>query len=100
MTNTDITTPAWLLEGITGSTPGTLQLTNGRLRFAIDGQTVFDVPLEQISDINFPWYYFLGGVKFRISATPYRLSFSEAGENGNFIEARRAGKQWKAILKP
>jgi hypothetical protein len=95
-------TSAWLLIGITGSEHGVLRLANGRLTFATgDGRSVFDVPLSGVSEVKFPWYYFSGGVKIRIGANSYRLSFvqpnNEAGPS-DIGAGRRAGKALQALL--
>jgi hypothetical protein len=95
-------TSAWLLIGMTGSAHGVLRLANGRLTFTTgDGRSVFDVPLSGVSDVKFPWYYFSGGVKIRIGADSYRLSFvqpnNEAGPS-DIGAGRRAGKALKALL--
>ena len=91
-------TSAWLLIGITGSTPGNLELAQGRISFTTSDRQIFEVPVSSVTDVNFPWYYFGGGVKFRIGSESYRISFVEPGEHGNIRDGRRAGKAWKAIL--
>lgn len=95
-------TQVWLLDGLTGSVPGALRLAHGRIAFTTDdGRRVFDVPLSSVSEVKFPWYYFGGGVKLRIGAESYRLSFVQpnnvAGQSDIF-GGRRAGKAWKAAL--
>lgn len=91
----------WLLKGITGSILGYLELENDRLVFTIEGRQIFDVPLSQVSDIVFPWYYFGGGVKFRVGENKYRLSFVEpnsAPGYPNVGAGRDAGKIWRSLL--
>ena len=91
-------TPAWLLTGIVGSVSGVLELTGGRLAFMTEQRSLFEVPLSRVSNVSFPWYYFGGGVKFRIGADRYRMSFVEPGESGDIGEGRRAGKAWQKVL--
>ena len=94
-------TSAWLLVGITGSVPGVLESANGRLAFTTGERRLFDVPLPAVSDVEFPWYYFGAGVKFRIGADSYRLSFVQPNNDAGFPdvgEGRRAGKAWKSVL--
>lgn len=90
---------AWLLEGITGAVYGHLELTNGRLSFTVGEKQIFNVPLSEVKDVVFPWYYFSGGVKFRIGAEKYRMSFVQPGEQGSIIDGRQTGKAWKSLLQ-
>ncbi len=73
-------------------------MTDGRLAFTTGERCLFDVPLPEVSDVVFPWYYFGGGVKFIIGATSYRLSFVEPNDTLAIGEGRRAGKAWKSVL--
>jgi hypothetical protein len=66
---------AWLLQGMTVSVPGWLDLRDGRLSFVTPDSVVFDVALSDVSAVVFPWYYFGGGVKLTAAGEPYRLSF-------------------------
>jgi hypothetical protein len=116
-------TPAWLLTGLTQSSPGVLEFADSRLAYTGEEGRIFDAPLSEVTDIKFPWYYFSGGVKFTIGAENYRLSFVRpndasdipgrlladtaggplalltAGRKVRDIgEGRRAGKAWKEIL--
>ncbi len=95
-------TSAWLLVGITGSVHGVLELDDGRLAFTIEERSVFNVPLSEVRDVKFPWYYFGGGIKFRIRADRYRLSFvlptDQGGDISDICEGRRVGKAWKSAL--
>ena len=36
---------------------------------------VFDVPLAEVTDVDWPWYYFGGGVKLSAAGERYRFSF-------------------------
>lgn len=130
-------TDAWLLRGIS-SIPGTLALVDDRLRFTASGHgsawpfqlrtlerhaarpglarrldagktaLVFDVPLGEVRDVAFPWYYFSGGVKMTVHGARYRFSFirpngSLAPGGADYAEsemsrARRNGRAWQAAL--
>ena len=98
-------TAAWLLMGITGSSPGVLKLENGRLSFDAHGRgaltkgqlrqlegmvsepglanrlsngevvRVFDASLAEVSRVTFPWFYFGGGMNLVVRAAHYRFSF-------------------------
>lgn len=120
MADDALCTAAWLLVGITGNVPGVLELADGHLAFATEEGSIFDVPLTEVSDVVFPWYYFGGGVKFKIGANSYRLSFvrpNDASDAPSHLLARaefaspapffkvldigagrRAGKAWKSVL--
>ncbi|MDQ4116236.1 MAG: hypothetical protein M3235_04665 [Actinomycetota bacterium] len=110
--------PAWILSGIM-NTPGFLILSDGRLSFVSDGGVVFDEPLDRVTDVTFPWYYFSGGFKATIGGTRRRISLTRPngapdpdtgllGGAGDLASAasslrdvgvgRRAGKQWRALL--
>ncbi len=95
---TVITTPVWVLDGLTGSTPGEMQFQDGRVKLIIEELHVFNVPLTEVKNVNFPWHYFGGGVKFTVGAENYRISFTESGEYGDISTARLNGKIWKGIL--
>jgi hypothetical protein len=124
MTTEVYRTPAWLLIGLTRSSPGVLEYADGRLAYSNEDGRVFDVQLAELTDIRFPWYYFSGGVKFTLGKDHYRLSFvrpndasdlpsrilADTPAGGPFAlltagrkvmdigEGRRAGKAWKTIL--
>ena len=120
MTSDTFCTQAWLLIGITRNLPGILELKNEQLSFTSDEGCIFDVPLAALRDINFPWHYFGGGVKFSIGSDNYRLSFVQPNDAADvsaellsrttFVrspsvlkvldigDGRRAGKVWKAVL--
>jgi hypothetical protein len=52
-----------------------MTLEAGRLALTSERGTVFDAPLAEVREIEFPWYYFGGGVKLSVGATRYRISF-------------------------
>lgn len=117
-----IRTPAWLLVGLTRSTPGVLEFADERLGFTTENGRLFHVPLTELTDLKFPWYYFGGGVKFTVGAERYRLSFVRPNDaddvperllsrrqdrkGGALLaaglldigEGRRAGRAWKSVL--
>jgi hypothetical protein len=66
---------AWELRGITGTESGWMDLHDGSLRFATPEKVVFDVPLVEVTQITFPWYYFGGGLKLHAAGQAYRFSF-------------------------
>src|SRR5262245_23207231 len=96
---------AWLMRGI-GNLFGKMRLENGRLSFMPRGYgqllsfqlrrleqeagqpgfaqkvesgeaaVLFDVNLDEISNISFPWYYTSGGVKLLIHGVTYKILFS------------------------
>ena len=124
MTDDALCTPAWLLVGMTRSVPGVLEWADGHFAFTTEEGRVFDVPLSEVINVKFPWYYFGGGAKFNIGVESYRLSFirpndasdipdrllagTEAGGLGGLLnigrkvsdigEGRQAGKAWKSVL--
>src|SRR4029079_1666247 len=120
----ELATPVWLLIGMTGSTPGLLELASGKIAFTSDEGRVFEAPLTDIR-VKYPWYYFGGGCKIAIADKTYRISFVRpnnasdisgdllsqldgntgvlslltAGQKLQDIgKGRKAGKVWKAAL--
>ena len=115
---------AWILKGITGSeSAGLLRLKDGRLTLVGENGTAFDVPVNEVSDVTFPRFYFSGGMKLTAAGEKYRLSFVKpnnqnsyvAGQAANEIvpgagmvavadiagdirKGRGAGKEWKRLL--
>lgn len=101
-------TEAWLLIGLTGSIPGVLKLSDGRLSYEAFGcgtlwkgelnklerntgkpgiadrmerdedALLFDVALSEVKAV-FPWYYFMGGMKIKTGGVEYRFSFGAPG---------------------
>ena len=119
----DFASCAWLLIGTFRTAAGWLDLTAGRLRFSTPDQIVFDVQIDQVTDVVWPWYYFGGGVKLRAAGEPYRLSFvlpngaeyptarlaTEAGDPASLAivwskasdigAGRDVGKEWRQRLE-
>ena len=106
MSHRNFSSPAWLLHGLFGSTAGALTLQDERLSFVKDdGQTVFDVPIGEASEIKYPWHLFGGGLTLRVGAENYRVSFvrpgNTAGAEGNLGDVavgRQNCKKWKSAL--
>ncbi len=71
----DFASYAWLLIGTFRTAAGWLDLTAGRLRFSTPDKVLFDVPLAEVTDVDWPWYYFAGGVKLSAAGERYRFSF-------------------------
>jgi hypothetical protein len=84
----DFASYAWLLIGTFRTAAGWLDLTAGRLRFSTPDKVLFDVPLAEVTDVDWPWYYFAGGVK--LSAAGERHRFSFVLPNGAEYPAARA----------
>jgi hypothetical protein len=117
--STPFASAAWLLRGLTGSAAGWLAFDGKRLGLSSGDTIVFEVPLEAIERLVFPWYYFGGGMKIRVGGTPYRLSFVRpngaevamgraAPAAGVFVaiakvqdmaSGRAAGRRWRQILR-
>ncbi len=143
----ELCTEAWLLKGI-NSLPGALKLQDGRLSYTAfgtgtcghgllskleqaSGQTgfaqrledgdealLFDAPLTGVEKIDFPWYYFSGGMKVTVGGVRYRIGFDRPANStvpmhfdesledlsrglesvSEVARARRSGKAWKAVL--
>jgi hypothetical protein len=86
----DFASYAWLLLGTFRTAAGWLDLTAGRLRFSTPDEVVFDVAVEHVTDVEWPWFYFGGGVKLSAAGVRYRLSF--VLPNGGEYPAARAAK--------
>jgi hypothetical protein len=84
----DFASYAWMLIGTFRTAAGWLDLTAGRLRFSTADEVVFDVAVEHVTNVDWPWYYFGGGVKLTAAGVRYRLSF--VLPNGGEYPAARA----------
>jgi hypothetical protein len=115
---------AWQLIGTLRTAAGWLDLTAGRLRFTTVADVVFDVPLAEVTDVIWPWYYFGGGVKLSVDGTQYRFSFvlpngaeyptarlaAEVGDPAALAIVRQkaddigagrtVGKEWRRRIEP
>jgi hypothetical protein len=74
-TGTALATPAWLLAGRLRNVPGVLTAGEGRLAFVTDDGAVFNVPLGEVGDVTWPWYWFGGGCKIRAGGVQYKITF-------------------------
>jgi hypothetical protein len=89
------------LSGLTGSERGSLELRGRRLIYkpSEEGRPGFDVPLSEVSEIEFPWHYFSGGFKARVRGEQFRFSFIEPHNDSADVRAgRETGKAWKKVL--
>jgi hypothetical protein len=68
-----LVSPAWLIGGLR-NVPGYLGAGGGRLTFVSD-TPVFDVPLDEVTDVTWPWYWFGGGFKLRAGGQRYKVTF-------------------------
>ena len=119
----DFASCVWRLIGTLRSEAGWLDLTAGRLRYTTETREVFDVPLDEVTDVVWPWYYFGGGVKLTVGGEQYRFSFvlpngaeyptarvqAAAGDpaalaivaqkGSDIARGRKAGKEWRRRLE-
>jgi hypothetical protein len=119
----DFASYAWRLIGTLRSEAGWLDLTAGRLRYTTESREVFDVRLDEVTDVVWPWYYFGGGVKLTVRGEQYRFSFvlpngaeyptarmrAAAGDpaalavvvqkSNDIAKGRGAGKEWRRRLE-
>lgn len=95
----ELVTTAWLLIGLFGTEAGVLELADGHLAFSGTNGTRFDVAIGEVRHVEFPWYYFGGGVQFTVNGRQYRFSFvvptGEGGRVGDVPDGRRVGAMWR-----
>jgi len=116
--NKPYSSTAWVLKGITRSIPGWLKFSGMRLELGCDGEILFNISINDIQKVEFPWYYFGGGMKIWVEGERYRLSFvrpngASDAYNRTFPEAgpalaiekaidisdgRRITRRWKNIM--
>lgn len=70
-----LSTPAWLLIGMSRTLPGVLSYDDERLRFATGEEVVFDVSPKEIDEVKWPKLYMGGGCKLAVAGESYRVSF-------------------------
>lgn len=114
---------AWRLVGLFRSEAAWLDVRDGLLRFSTPEGVVFDVPLDEVTGLSFPWHYSSGGLKLTVAGEEYRLAFVEpngarypsaesiasgpfraalarvaaaAAENGT---GRKVGREWRRRLE-
>lgn len=119
----DFASYVWRLVGTFRTEAGWLDLTAGRLRYTTETSEVFDVRLDEVTDVEWPWYYFAGGVKLTVGGVRYRFSFvlpngaeyptarlqAAAGDpaalalvvkkGDDIAKGRGAGKEWRRRLE-
>jgi hypothetical protein len=119
----DFASYVWRLIGTLRTEAGWLDLTAGRLRYTTETREVFDVRLQEVTGVVWPWYYFGGGVKLTVDGEQYRFSFvlpngaeypearaqAEAGDPAalaivarkgkDIARGRTAGKEWQRLLR-
>lgn len=105
----------WLLEGLTGSTPGLLTHENGTvvLQLVNDNDQLYEsmrTPLAAISDVKFPKLQMSGGCSMTVGDRKLRISFVQPQNTrspfadgaiagvASISGGRQAGKAWKALL--
>ncbi|GAA3211347.1 hypothetical protein [Actinocorallia longicatena] len=130
-------TLTWIIMGSTGSAPGVLSLSGGRVAFEAFGRgaltmsqlrtleqrtgrpgladhltdghrvPIFEAPLEAVTNVTFPWYYFGGGMKLTIGGHPFRFSFLQPQNTrfpgdlstlGELTSGRAGGRAWKSVF--
>lgn len=75
MSDEALCTPAWLLLGTTDSVAGVLELADDHLAFTILDGRVFDVALNEVRSVKFPWRLFGRIARIMIGEEVYRVSF-------------------------
>ena len=68
-----LVSPAWLIGGLR-NVPGYLATAQGGLTFGSD-TPVFDVPLSQVTDVSWPWWWFGGGLKLTAAGQRWKITF-------------------------
>ncbi len=68
-----LVSPAWLIGGLR-NVPGYLATGQGGLTFVSD-TPVFDVPLAQVTDVSWPWWWFGGGVRLTAAGQRWKITF-------------------------
>src|SRR5690242_12408864 len=95
---TAMETPVWTGRGFSPR-EGTLRLADGRLRFTLDGQIVFDAPIGELA-IRWPWYGF--GCQFWASVGTERhfISFLHTSNTlGSWARGVQHGRTWRRAIE-
>lgn len=105
--------PVYLKTGATSAVRAVLARTELELVLAVADGECFRAPLPVVEKVEFPWWYFGGGMRVTVNGDRYVLSFSPParveGEDprwmrsyeesfGEAASARRSSKKWKAAL--
>ena len=78
-------TPVWLLMGLTRSVPAALQVAGDRIMLATASCPLFDVHLQQIRGLRYPWWRFGGSVELVVGHRPYRISFVRPNDGSDAV---------------
>jgi hypothetical protein len=70
-----LATPAWLMAGRLRNVPGALVAGEGRLAFVGDDGPVFNVAMNEVTDVGWPWYWFGGGCRLAAAGEKYKITF-------------------------
>jgi len=70
-----LTTPAWIMIGMSRTVPGILSYDDDRLRFASGEELVFDAAPKDIQEVKWPKIYMGSGCKLAIDGESYRVTF-------------------------
>ncbi|NRA97726.1 MAG: hypothetical protein HRU14_16135 [Planctomycetes bacterium] len=68
-------TPVWLMDGLTQSVPAALQVAGDHIALGTVALPLFRVGLADLEDVQSPWWWFGGGIRFRADDKSYRISF-------------------------
>jgi len=94
----ELTTTVWTGRGF-GPQEGTLRLADGRLRFELDDQVVFDANIAELK-LTWPWYGF--GCQFWAHTVDkkYFISFLHTGNTlGSWWSGIVHGRSWKRAIR-
>ncbi len=70
-----LTTPTWILIGMSRTLPGILSYDDDRVRFATDEEVLIDAAPKEIEQVKWPVIYMGGGCKLTVDGESYRISF-------------------------
>ncbi len=112
--------PVYLKTGTTSAVRAILARTEGELVLVAQDEEHFRVPLSAVEKVEFPWWWFGGGMRVTAAGTRYTLGFSPPatveGEGTDWLRnlgggssgyerlfqqagsARQSSKEWKAAL--
>ncbi|MGY1685448.1 MULTISPECIES: hypothetical protein [unclassified Geodermatophilus] len=68
-----LVSPAWLIGGLR-NVPGFLA-TDGRGLAFVGDTPVFDVPLDAVTDVSWPWWWFGGGLRLSAAGQRWKVTF-------------------------
>ena len=111
-------TSAWLLSGVNAQDHGVLEFDGSRLIYTTtDKKNNFNISIQELRELKYPWYYFGGGFKATIVdrkvsisliVPNYQVDPLELDENefvtpawqnfGNIFKGRKKMKIWRSIF--